>query len=205
MPDFETILDLPEATVLLGEGFLSDEEARDHFDALRTDIEWEQHAIRLFGRNVPSPRLSAWHGDPDAVYRYSGFTHRPCPWTPRLSSLRTAVEREAGAVFNSVLLNRYRDGQDAMGWHADDEVELGQQPVIASVSLGATRRMRFRHRTRRDLTAEVMLRNGSLLVMAGTTQQYWQHAVPRTRTVHEERINLTFRLITHRGQDRTLS
>lgn len=186
---------MPQATVVLREHFLSEREADTLFEALRADIEWEQHKVRLFGREVPSPRLSAWHGDPDAAYRYSGFTHRPRPWTSPLSDLRVAVEREVGTAFNSVLLNRYRDGRDAMGWHADDEPELGPEPVIASVSLGAARRMRFRHRTRKEWTADLSLGNGSLLVMAGTTQRYWMHSIPRTRKVQEERINLTFRRI----------
>ncbi len=200
-----TLLDMPEATVVLQERFLSEVQALSLLDTLLEDIAWEQHRVRLFGREMPSPRLSAWHGDPEAVYRYSGFTHHPRPWTPHLLSVRAAVERAADTAFNSVLLNRYRDGQDAMGWHADDEPELGPEPVIASVSLGASRKMRFRHRTHREWVSDVALGNGSLLVMAGSTQRYWLHSVPRTRTVHDERINLTFRLIAPPRQERTLS
>jgi alkylated DNA repair dioxygenase AlkB len=205
MPDPFTILDLPGATAALHERFLSESEAGALFDTLRTRVRWEQHTVRLFGREVPSPRLSAWYGDPEAVYRYSGVTHRPHPWIPELDELRSRVELETGSSFNSVLLNLYRDGSDAMGWHADDEPELGPEPTIASVTLGAARRMRFRHRTRKEMTASVTLSNGSLLVMAGATQRHWLHAVPRTRTVHAERINLTFRRIQAVRQVRTLS
>jgi len=195
MADSSTILDLPDATVLLDPAFLSEREAAELLESLRAQVEWEQHRVRMFGREVPSPRLSAWYGDPEAVYRYSGFTHRPRPWLPVLEVLRRRVEDTLEERFNSVLLNRYRDGQDAMGWHADDEPELGQAPVIASVSLGAARRMTFRHRSRKDLKRRTVLTNGSLLVMAGDTQRNWLHAIPRSKTVHTERINLTLRLI----------
>lgn len=192
--------DMPDARVFLDPGFLDRPRADRFLERLREGVEWEQHAVKLFGREVPCPRLSAWYGDAHATYRYSGFRHAPRPWTPDLQELRSAVEAASGAAFNSVLLNLYRDGADAMGWHADDEPELGPEPVIASVSLGAARRLRFRHRTRRDLKTEVLLTHGSLLVMAGATQQHWQHAIPRSRTVSEPRINLTFRLIVPVGR-----
>ena len=195
MADSFTILDMPGATVLLDPTFMSEQEARDLLETLIEEVDWEQHSVKIFGREVPSPRLSAWYGDPEAVYRYSGFTHRPRPWLPDLDGLRRRVEAALGERFNSVLLNRYRDGRDAMGWHADDEPELGTDPVIASVSLGAARRMTLRHRSRKDQKREVALTTGSLLVMAGETQRNWMHAIPRSKTVHAERINLTFRLI----------
>ena len=195
MADSFTILDMPGATVLLDPTFMSEQEARDLLETLIEEVDWEQHSVKIFGREVPSPRLSAWYGDAEAVYRYSGFTHRPRPWLPDLDGLRRRVEAALGERFNSVLLNRYRDGRDAMGWHADDEPELGTDPVIASVSLGAARRMTLRHRSRKDQKREVALTTGSLLVMAGETQRNWMHAIPRSKTVHAERINLTFRLI----------
>jgi len=155
---------------------------------------WEQHTITLYGSSHPQPRLVAWHGDPGAVYRYSGITHTPRPWTPALAALRDAVASVCNASFNSVLLNYYRDQRDSMGPHADDEPELGPEPVIASLSLGATRRIRFRHRTRRDLPGSSFeLCDGSLLVMRGATQRHWQHAVPRQARPCGARLNLTFR------------
>ena len=164
--------------------------------ALIDEIRWTQHHVRIFGRELPSPRLSAWIGDPGASYTYSRVRHEPLPWTPTLALLRSRLHVEFGTDFNSVLANRYRDGSDSMGWHADDEPELGAEPVIASVSLGATRQMRFRRR-RGDGSAPVAvaLEHGSLLWMAGRTQQFYQHAIHKTRTEVGERINLTFRVL----------
>lgn len=164
--------------------------------ALIDEIPWTQHHVRIFGRELPSPRLSAWIGDPGAAYTYSRVRHEPLPWTPALAVLRARLRAESGVDFNSVLANRYRDGRDSMGWHADDEPELGAQPVIASVSLGATRQMRFRSRSE-DARASVAiaLEHGSLLWMAGATQQRYQHAISKTRAQVGERINLTFRVL----------
>lgn len=165
------------------------------FDALRTGIRWQQEQIVIFGRCRPVPRRVAWHGDPGANYRYSGTDHRPEPWTPELERIRATVRALAGAEFNAVLLNLYRDGRDGMGWHADDEPELGVNPLIASVSLGASRRFCLRHRRRTDLRLALDLPHGSLLVMGGATQHHWVHALPKTRRPAGERINLTFRRV----------
>jgi alkylated DNA repair dioxygenase AlkB len=169
------------------------------FAALREQVAWGVHRIRLFGREVDSPRLSCWIGDPGAAYRYSGASFAPHPWPPALASVRAAVEAAAGARFDSVLANRYRDGRDAMGWHSDDEPELGAQPVIASLSLGAPRRFVLKPRAGRGAPADARLAfalpHGSLLVMAGDTQRNYRHALPRTAKPVGERINLTFRRI----------
>jgi alkylated DNA repair dioxygenase AlkB len=141
------------------------------------------------------PRLVAWHGDPGTAYTYSGTLHEPLPWTPVLQSIRDRVQGLTGHSFNSVLLNRYRDGRDGMGWHADDERELGRDPVIASVSLGATRRFKLRHRRLREAVATIGLAHGDLLLMAGPTQHAYVHAVPKTTRPVDERVNLTFRLL----------
>jgi len=170
-------------------------EAQQLFARLRTDIGWKEEHIVVFGEHRRVPRLVAWYGDPGASYVYSGVRHEPLPWIPPLEEIRERVERLTGYAFNSMLANLYRDGNDGMGWHADDEAELGRDPVIASVSLGATRRFRMRHRRRRDLTVDLDLEHGSLLVMAGSTQHHWVHAVPKTRRPVGERINLTFRAI----------
>ena len=144
-----------------------------------------------------SPRLSAWYGDPSARYAYSGLSLEPIPWFPVLAEIKAEVEAASGAVFNSVLANLYRDGADSMGWHSDDEPELGERPVIASASFGAIRRFRLRHRHRRELDpVAVPLNHGSLLIMKGDTQSNWKHQIPKTRKVSEPRVNLTFRTIT---------
>jgi len=171
------------------------EEASRLFDALRTGIRWRQEEIVIFGQRRLVPRLVSWHGDPGASYRYSGTDHHPEPWTPDLEHIRAGVSGLSGAEFNAVLLNLYRDGRDGMGWHADDEPELGRDPVIASVSLGAPRRFCLRHRRRKDLKLDLELPHGSLLVMAGPMQHHWVHALPKTRRPVGERINLTFRRV----------
>jgi alkylated DNA repair dioxygenase AlkB len=163
-------------------------------DALVAGLAWEQHRLRLFGRERLTPRLCAWYGDAGARYGYSGQTLEPLPWTTPLADLRQRLQAAVGCAFNSVLANLYRDGADGMGWHSDDEASLGPQPVIASLSLGATRRFVLRHRCRRELqTLSLPLEHGALLVMAADTQRHWHHAVPKTRQPVGPRINLTFR------------
>ncbi len=195
---FERIA-LPGAEVLYQAGWLPPAEAGALMQRLSHEIPWTQHRVRMFGRELPSPRLSAWIGDADAVYTYSRVRHQPAPWTPALAQLRERLQREFDAPFNSVLANRYRNGRDSMGWHADDEPELGPEPLIASISLGATRRMRFRARDR-SAAGAIDLADGSLLLMGGRTQTLYQHAVDKTRADSGERINLTFRRILPSGQ-----
>lgn len=165
------------------------------FVALRAEIAWRDEEILLFGVRRRVPRQVAWYGDPGASYTYSGVVHEPLPWTVTLREIKARAEALAGCRFNSVLLNRYRDGRDGMGWHADDEPELGPEPVIASLSFGATRRFRMRHRRRKTEVADFDLAHGSLLLMRGPTQHHWLHAVPKTRRPVGERINLTFRQV----------
>jgi len=174
--------------------FLGPEAADAALAAIDAGIAWERHHVRIFGRELPAPRLSCWIGDPGAAYTYSRVRFDPRPWPAVLDPIRTKVAAVAGESFNSVLANRYADGRDCMGWHADDELELGSQAVIASLSLGATRRFVMR---RRDGHArcELALHHGSLLVMRGDTQANWQHALPRTAKLVGLRINLTFRRI----------
>jgi len=167
---------------------------------LREDVPWEVHRIRMFGRQVDSPRLSCWMGDPAARYRYSGTAFVPEPWHPALLPLRDQLASFCGAPFNSVLLNRYRDGDDGMGWHSDNEAELGPAPVIASVSLGAPRRFLLRRRDDHAKKAEVLLDHGDLLVMGGQTQRLYQHGLPKSARPLAERLNLTFRWINAPGQ-----
>ena len=188
-------LELPGASVGYRRDWLTAADADAALDALMQEVPYTQHRVRMFGREIPAPRLSAWIGDPGAAYRYSRVRHEPLPWTCTLQSLRERLQDDLGCAFNSVLVNRYRSGADSMGWHADDEAELGPAPVIASVSLGATRSIRFRSRSPEAIRLSLALEHGSLLVMAGQTQALYQHAVDKTRTPMAERINLTFRLI----------
>ena len=162
-------------------------------EQLLVELPWQQRSIRMFGRDLPEPRLTSWHGDPGASYRYSGQTNEPLPWTPVLQRMRQRLA-EIGVPSNSVLANLYRDGADHMGWHADDERGLG--PVIASVSLGSARTMQFRPRPKGPVALRIELLSGSLLVMAGATQRNVHHRIPATRTQVGPRVNLTFRTIT---------
>lgn len=170
-------------------------EADRLLDELWRGVAWERHHVRIAGRRIPSPRLSAWYGVAGARYRYSGVTYEPLPLLPALESVRRRLEGRVGARFNSVLVNAYRTGADSMGWHSDDERELGPRPVIASVSLGAVRRFRLKHRDPGIAPVALDLPHGSLLVMDGDTQAHWRHAVPKTRRPVGLRLNLTFREI----------
>jgi alkylated DNA repair dioxygenase AlkB len=163
--------------------------------ALLTQVPWETHRIRMFGRWLDSPRLSCWMGDAEAHYRYSGADFAPHPWAPAVRELREQLQLGCDGSFNSVLLNRYRDGRDSMGWHSDDEPELGATPLIASLSLGASRRFLLRRRDDPAQKAEYLLGHGDLLLMRGHCQRDYQHALPKTARVSGERINLTFRQI----------
>jgi alkylated DNA repair dioxygenase AlkB len=192
-------LPLSGAELAIIDRWLAPDEADALLDRLLDAIPWENHRIRMFGREVASPRLSCWIGDPGASYVYSRTRFEPHPWPDALRDLRERVEQACDARFNSVLANLYRDGRDAMGWHSDDEPELGTRPVIASVSLGAERRFLFRPRQPADRgrggASELRLMHGSLLRMAGDTQQRYQHALPRSTRVAAPRINLNFRRI----------
>jgi alkylated DNA repair dioxygenase AlkB len=157
-------------------------------------IRWRQDSIRMFGRTLPLPRLTAWYGDPDAVYVYSGIRNEPNSWNDILLKIKDRITSLTGSPYNSVLVNRYADGSQSMSWHADDEAALGIEPQIASVSLGATRRFLLKHKhNERRLALE--LPHGSLLLMAGRLQEEWVHALPKTRKPVGLRINLTFRWV----------
>lgn len=188
-------LPLDDADVRFDPAWMPAAESDALFTALREAVPWGVHRIRLFGREVDSPRLSCWIGDPGAAYTYSGTRFEPRPWPVALRPVRARLQDTLGIDFNSVLANFYRNGRDGMGWHRDSEAELGRDPTIASLSLGATRRFAFRDRrdARRRLALE--LPAGSLLVMAGQTQRHWLHALPKTARPVEPRINLTFRRI----------
>jgi alkylated DNA repair dioxygenase AlkB len=186
---------IPDGEVRYFAGAFDPHEADALFRDLRAGIDWRQEDIVMFGQRRRVPRLVAWHGDAGAIYRYSGVSHEPGPWTPTLRRIQRRVEALTQRRFNAVLLNLYRDGRDGMGWHADDEPELGPDPAIASVSLGATRRFCMRHRKRKGQVLAIELEHGSLLSMQGSTQHHWVHALPKTARPVGERINLTFRQV----------
>lgn len=187
---------LTDGHACLWQGWLTETEADRLFERLRDELAWEQSIIRTYGREHPIPRLNAWYGEPGASYRYSGRTFEPTPWTPALLEVKTKVEGTTGADFNGVLANYYRDGSDSVSWHSDAEPELGTNPVIASVSLGAERKFVMKHKKRKDIArVDLWLPSGSLLLMTGPTQHYWVHQLPKTTKAVGPRINLTFRLI----------
>jgi alkylated DNA repair dioxygenase AlkB len=191
---------LPDADLRLFHHFDLGVDPGDLMQALLTQVHWRSEQIQVYGKTYLQPRLLAWYGDAEARYTYSGISHQPLPWLSELSALRQRLTDVIGSPFNSVLLNYYRDGSDSMGLHADDEPELGPEPVIASVSLGATRTLYFRHRQRRELeTLNLPLAHGSLLVMAGATQRHWKHGIRKIARPCGPRINLTFRQVSPRS------
>lgn len=171
-------------------------QSREYFDRLHQDLSWQQTHITMHGKRLAVPRLDVWYGDAGRDYRYSGASFRALPWTGALVEIKAELEERLQLSFNSVLANLYRTGQDSVAWHSDDEPELGPNPVIASLSLGAERRFSLRHKSRRDLeTVRLDLPNGSLLLMAGATQHHWQHQLSKTARTVGPRINLTFRRV----------
>jgi len=161
---------------------------------LRSNIIWKQESMIMYGKKINFPRLTAWYGNNDKPYSFSGITLQPLPWSSEIISIKSKIESVAKTVFNSVLLNLYRDGNDSISWHTDAEKELGINPVIASVNFGATRKFQLRNiKTKEKL--EIELAHGSLLIMQGELQHFWQHQVPKTSKIIGERINLTFRVI----------
>jgi alkylated DNA repair dioxygenase AlkB len=183
-----------DGSALIYHGFIDANSADDIFRRLIKETPWEQRDIVVFGKKHREPRLSAWHSEPHISYTYSGILRTPQPWTPLLVELREKCEFSSGANFNAVLANLYRDGNDGVGWHADNEASNGREPTIASLSFGASRRFDFRHRETKQ-TIRVQLDSGSLLVMSGLSQHCWVHQLPRTKRVTEPRVNLTFRRV----------
>ena len=189
-------LDIPGADVVYHRHFLPESSASELLHRLIDDIPWRQDNVVLWGKSIPQPRLTAWYGDPGRSYTYSGLTLEPLPWTDDLQTLRTMAERRAEASFNSVLLNYYRDHNDSVGFHSDDEPELGATPTIGSISLGETRTLTFKPKKRKDWDpVRIALESGSLLVMKGDTQRNWRHAIAKESRPRDPRVNLTFRRI----------
>lgn len=188
-------LDLDGGDVTYHSTFVSIDKAARFLAEVNDTTSWRQEMIWMYGREVPVPRLTAWVGDPGKTYTYSNIALQPEPWTAPLLDIKRRVEDAAHVTFNSVLLNLYRSGSDGVAWHSDDEPELGRQPVIASVSLGATRRFQLRRKSNPAERCELNLSHGSLLMMRGDTQHVWEHQLPKTAKPTGPRVNLTFRTI----------
>ena len=192
-----SVLDLPDADLEYFPSLFPEKQATRLLNALLNNVEWVQNTIRFYGKESLVPRLEAWYGDAGKSYAYSGIRMDPKPWIKELLEIKKAIEPLASTRFNSVLINYYRDGRDRVAWHSDDEKELGPNPVIGSVSLGAERKFKLRHKDHKQNAnyGEVILSHGSLLVMKGETQRFWKHEIPRTARPIGKRINLTFRVI----------
>jgi alkylated DNA repair dioxygenase AlkB len=189
-------LSMPDAEVIFYSSFFSTTEGDMLFERLLRETKWRQDKIKYYGKELDLPRLTAWHGEKGTSYTYSKIQMNPDPWTHTLLYIKEKIERVAKANFNSVLLNLYRDGRDSVSWHRDNESELGKDPVIASLSFGATRPFQLKHKLKKDLSKiSVGLSHGSLLIMQGTTQEFWLHQVPKTSKQVGQRLNLTFRYI----------
>jgi len=169
-------------------------EAQYYLDKLLQTIEWKNDEAIIFGKHIITKRKAAWYGDAGFTYTYSGITKQALLWTKELKELRSVVEKISEAKFNSCLLNLYHNGDEGMAWHSDDERSLGENSIITSLSFGAERKFSLKHK-RTNQTVSVILENGSLLVMKGSTQTHWLHSLPKTKTIHKPRVNLTFRTI----------
>lgn len=174
--------------------FFNSQESTWFFNVLRQKVNWKQESMNMYGRKVAFPRLIAWYGNDTKPYTFSGISLYPSPWFPELKEIKNRIEPIAQVTFNRALLNLYRDGMDSVSWHTDAEPELGRNPVIASVSFGASRKFQLRHLQTKE-KIDIELTNGSLLIMQGELQHYWQHQVPKTSKPVGERINLTFRVM----------
>lgn len=187
-------ISIPNGELLYVRHFLDTTQSDRYLNLLLKSVDWKQESMHLYGKTVQFPRLTAWYGDPNKAYTFSGITLQPTAFTPALLEIKRHVETLAGVKFNSVLLNRYRNGNDSISWHTDDEKELGRNPVIASLNLGATRVFQLRHNDTKEKIA-LELSHGSLLIMRGELQHFWKHQIPKTKKAVGERINLTFRVI----------
>lgn len=190
----KTVFDLVPGMLLLHTGYLTGDESARLFQVLKNEIHWQQHYLTIYGRKIPFPRLMCWMGQAGAAYSFSGNSFQPIDWHPAILQLKERLTVFLNSPFNSVLLNLYRNGSDSMSWHADDEPELGRQPIIASVSLGAERTFAWKPKSGGNLR-KVNLPDGSLLVMVGDFQRLFIHALPKTTLNKSLRINLTFRNI----------
>lgn len=186
---------LPNAELVYYPQFFKKSEANTFFNTIKNETSWQHDDITVFGKTYKQPRLTALYGSSSKPYSYSNIVMHPKPFTKVLQTIKKAVENEIGHQFNTLLINLYRDGNDSNGWHADNEKELGKNPVIASVSFGEERPFHFKHRSLKDQKHKLILNDGSLLLMKGEMQHHWLHQIAKTKKVIQPRINLTFRQI----------
>jgi alkylated DNA repair dioxygenase AlkB len=194
-PSEKISFDLPNAVIEYYPYFFNTEQSKMLFEKLINEIPWQQDDITIFGKTHPQPRLTALFGNEGKPYSYSNIVMQPHAWNPLLMFIKNEIEEICSENFTTVLLNYYRDGKDSNGWHADNERELGRNPIIASVSFGAERSFHLQHNTIKDAKLKITLENGSLLLMKGETQHFWKHQIPKTAKLIAPRINLTFRII----------
>jgi len=194
--DTRQVIEIDDGELYYYPRWLPKAEADQYYNDLLQAVVWQQTYITLYGKTLPVPRLNAWYGDIGSIYTYSGARFTPLPWLVQLGELRTRLH-SLGYVFNSALANYYRNGADSVAWHSDDEPELGDDPVVAAITLGQPRRFMLRHRTRDLPTLTLTPEHGSLLVMGGSMQRHWHHQVPKTQQMIGGRINITFRQIKH--------
>jgi alkylated DNA repair dioxygenase AlkB len=193
---FKTINLLPyDGEVYAIPGFFNLTESEMYFKKLLSTIQWKQDSIKFYGKEVKLPRLTAWYGDSMKDYSYSGIDMKGLQWTPELLEIKKRVEDDAKVEFTSVLLNLYRDGNDSVSWHRDNEKVLRKNPIIASVSFGATRIFKFRHINNHELVKSLELKSGTYVLMKGDTQHFWEHHIPKNKKITEPRISLTFRIL----------
>ncbi len=195
MPLFPQILNLPEC-FSYHENCISVHKSRSLYQYLVDNLKWQQPEMSMFGKVVRIPRKQVYMAEPRFAYAYSGLTMTPAPWVPVLMNIRNTLNKRCNVTFNAVLINWYQDGNDSVSWHADDEVELGTRPVIASISLGETRKMKIRHKISKDVF-DIMLEDGSCLIMQGESQSVYEHCIPKIAGKVAGRINLTFRTINN--------
>lgn len=188
--------DLPDADLYYFPEFLDTSTANHYYKTFLETLHWQQHYIKIFGKTLPQPRLSALYAENDTSYTYSGLTLQPEKYTNEVKELQKKLRDLTQLTFTHCLANLYRNGKDSMGWHADDERELGKDPVIASLSFGGKRNFQLKHKTIKDAKFQLEPGHGSLLIMAGKTQEFWKHQIPKTQKSVPPRINLTFRILS---------
>ncbi len=194
-PKEKITFNIPDAEIEYYPNFFESSRANELFEKLKNEIPWQQDQITVFGKTHPQPRLTSLFGNQGKPYSYSSIVMQPNAWNPLLMFIKNEIELICNENFTTVLLNYYRDGKDSNGWHADNEKELGRNPVIASVSFGSMRPFHLKHNTIKDQKLKINLENGSLLIMKGTTQHFWKHQISKTAVSIGPRINLTFRII----------
>lgn len=191
----EIHLDLPQADIVYYPSFFTSEKGTEYYNRLSSEIEWQHDDITVYGKTFKQPRLTALYGLNEKPYSYSGLTMAPRLFTPLLLEIKNEIEKISEIKFTAVLLNLYRNCNDSMGWHSDDEKELGKNPNIASLTFGAERFFHLKHKKNKQQRYKLLLEHGSLLIMKGETQHCWQHQIPKTKVIQSPRINLTFRQI----------